>query len=78
MHNTSEIGLLAIVHESGVASGVRRIEAVTGPGAFALLRGRERMLERVGELVKSPAEGIEKRVHGVIDDRRALEKRLEE
>ncbi|MDZ7581628.1 MAG: hypothetical protein U5R30_13715 [Deltaproteobacteria bacterium] len=39
--------------ETGVAAGVRRIEAVTGPRAFEVMREHERTLARVGELLKS-------------------------
>jgi alanyl-tRNA synthetase len=78
VRNTSEIGLFIILSETGVASGVRRIEALTGPGAFAQLRARESALTRVAELVKSPIDSVEKRVHQLLDERRALEKKLEE
>jgi alanyl-tRNA synthetase len=43
-----------------------------------LLRGEERTLNRIAELLKAPKDGIEKRVQGLLDERRALEKRLEE
>jgi len=76
--NTAEIGLFRIVQETGVASGVRRIEAVTGPGAFALMHERERVLARVGEMLKTPEAGVEKRVAGLLEERRALEKRVDE
>ena len=46
-----------IVAETGVAAGVRRIEAVTGPGAYELLRGEERALHRIAELLKTPVDG---------------------
>jgi alanyl-tRNA synthetase len=61
-----------------VASGVRRIEGLTGPGAYAHLRAREQMLHSVAELVKSPMDGVERRVHQLLDERRALEKKVEE
>jgi alanyl-tRNA synthetase len=78
VRNTSEIGLFRIVHETGVASGVRRIEAATGPGAFQLMRDRERSLARVGDMLKTPVDGVEKRLTALLDERRALERRLEE
>jgi alanyl-tRNA synthetase len=78
VRNTAEIGLLVLVSETGVASGVRRIEALTGPAAFGLLRERERSLHRVGELLRAPLDGVERRVHQLLDERRALEKKLEE
>ena len=76
VRNTSEIGLLVLVSETGVASGVRRIEALTGAAAFALLKERDRALQRVSDLVKAPLETVEKRVQQLLDERRALEKKL--
>jgi alanyl-tRNA synthetase len=78
VRNTSEIGFFKIVAETGVAAGVRRIEAVTGPGAYDLVRGEERALHRISELLKSPVEGLERRVSALIEERRGLERRLEE
>jgi alanyl-tRNA synthetase len=78
VRNTAEIGLVVIVSETGVASGVRRIEALTGPAAFAQLKDRERALLRVGELLKAPVDTVEKRVHQLLDERKTLEKKLDE
>ncbi|HVX40146.1 MAG TPA: alanine--tRNA ligase [Gemmatimonadaceae bacterium] len=78
VRNTAQIGIFKIVAESGVAAGVRRIEAVTGPGAYALLREEERTLRRVAELLKAPTDGVEKRVATMLEERRTLERRLEE
>jgi alanyl-tRNA synthetase len=78
VRNTAEIGLFRIVAETGVASGVRRIEAATGPGAFHLMHERERALARIGELLKTGADGVERRITALVDERRALERRLEE
>src|SRR5687767_15723577 len=52
VRNTSEIGLFKVVSETGVASGVRRIVALTGPRAFELLKDREQALTRVAEKLK--------------------------
>jgi alanyl-tRNA synthetase len=78
VRNTSEIGVFKIVTESGVAAGVRRIEAVTARGAYEQFRDRERALLRVAETMKAPVEGVVKRAQALVDERRALEKRLEE
>ena len=78
VRNTSEIGLFVILNETGVASGVRRIEALTGPGAFAQLREQEHALSRVAELVKSPVSAVERRVQQLLEERRTLEKKLDE
>ncbi|HEV8496405.1 MAG TPA: alanine--tRNA ligase, partial [Gemmatimonadaceae bacterium] len=78
VRNTAQISLFKIVAETGVAAGVRRIEAVTGPGAYDLVRGEERALHRIAELLKSPVDTLERRVAGLLEERRALERRLEE
>jgi len=78
VRNTAQIGLFRIISETGVAAGVRRIEAATGQRAYELLRERDRTLGRVAELVKATPETVEKRLAAVLDERKALEKRLEE
>ena len=78
VRNTAEIALFKIVSETGVAAGVRRIEAVTGRGALDLLREREAELKEIEGLVRAPAGGAVKRVHALVDERHRLEKRLEE
>ena len=59
---TGDIGLLKIVSESGIASGVRRIEALTGLGALALLREQERTLERVAAALRTSVAELPERV----------------
>ncbi|HEX7122069.1 MAG TPA: alanine--tRNA ligase [Gemmatimonadaceae bacterium] len=76
VRNTSQIGLFYIVSETGVAAGVRRIEAATGPRAFELLRESARTLSSVAELLKAAPEGVPRRVQALLDERRTLEKRL--
>jgi alanyl-tRNA synthetase len=75
---TGQIALFKIVSETGVAAGIRRIEAVTGPGAYALVRGEEQRLHKLADLLRAPADGVVKRVETLLDERRKLEKRLEE
>ena len=76
--NTAQIGLFRIVVESGVAAGVRRIEAVTGRGAYRHLTDHDGVLREVSELLKVPLDQVSRRVHSLLDDRRSLEKRLDE
>ena len=78
VRNTSEIGLFVVISETGVASGVRRIEALTGPGAYSHLRDRESALVRIAELLRTPLTSVEKRVQHVLEERRVLEKKVEE
>ncbi len=73
---TGDIGLFKIVGESGVAAGVRRVEAVTGDNALAYLQALEDKLHGLaGELKAAPAE-VPARVHQMLEHLRALEKEL--
>jgi alanyl-tRNA synthetase len=81
VRNTGQIALMRIVSESGVAAGVRRIEAVTGRGAYEFLRSKERALGEVAERLKVNAlspELIAKRLDALLGEKRALEKKLDE
>jgi alanyl-tRNA synthetase len=81
VRNTGQIGLVRIVSESGVAAGVRRVEAVTGRRAYALLREREAALGEVASRLKINAitpEMIGKRVDALLAEKKQLEKRLDE
>jgi len=73
---TGDIGLFKIVSESGVAAGVRRVEAVTGDNALAYLQSLEATLGRIaGELRIAPDE-VPARVGQVLEHVRSLEKEL--
>jgi len=83
--NTAEIGLLRIVAEVGVAAGVRRVEAVTGPRAFQFFADRDRALQLVANRLKVPMTGtgsagelIEKKLDALFEERKQLEKRLDD
>jgi len=73
---TGDIGLLRIVSESGVASGVRRIEGVTGSGALALVEQNEQHLAAVCEIVKGNADNVAARVAALRSENRDLEKEI--
>jgi alanyl-tRNA synthetase len=73
-----DIGLLRVVSESAVSSGVRRIEALTGAGARAYLVGREEALRRTAGLLRSSPDEVEARVAALVDERRKLERELAE
>jgi alanyl-tRNA synthetase len=78
VRNTSEIALFHILSETGVAAGVRRIEAATGKRAFDILREREQQLHQAAEVLKATPDTLVKKAQALMDERRALEKRLEE
>ena len=73
-----DIGLLRIVSESAVSSGVRRIEALTGEGARQWLVGREEALKSAASLLKTTPDEVEARVAALLDERRKLERELAE
>ena len=75
---TGDIGLLKIVSEGGVASGVRRIEAVTGATALAYLNGAEDQLKEAAQLVKGSRDNLIDKLSAVIERNRVLEKQLEQ
>ena len=73
---TGDIGLFKIVAESGVAAGVRRVEAVTGEGALALVQQQEEQLLQVANVVKAQPHEAATRVAQIMDNVKALEKEL--
>jgi alanyl-tRNA synthetase len=74
---TGDIGLFKVVAESGVAAGVRRVEAVTGDNALAHIGETEKCLSRVAVLMKAAPAEVPGRVGAVLEQVRALEKELE-
>ncbi|MFV3369844.1 alanine--tRNA ligase [Pseudomonas sp. NY15435] len=75
---TGDIGLFKITSEGGVASGVRRIEAVTGGAALAYLNGAEEQLKEAAGLVKGSRDNLLDKLSGLIERNRQLEKELEQ
>jgi len=73
---TGDIGLFKIVSEAGVASGVRRVEAVTGAGALALINAQQAQLQSIAAAVKAQPQNVAARVLQVLDNVKALEKEL--
>jgi alanyl-tRNA synthetase len=73
---SGDIGLFKIVSESGIAAGVRRIEAVTGQGALDFVNGHEAVLREVAGLVKAGKEDVASRVEQLVERTRVLEREL--
>lgn len=61
--NTGEIGLLKVVSETGIAAGIRRIEAVTGRGAIKYLKRQENIIRSAAESLNSPVSKIEIKIN---------------
>ena len=78
VRRTGDIGLIAIVGESAVAAGVRRIEAKTRDDARRRLTADSRSLADLAALLRSPPEEAAGRLEALIDERRKLERELAE
>jgi alanyl-tRNA synthetase len=74
---TGEVGLLKIISESGIASGVRRIEALTGLGALNHLRNQEKALRSASELLRVSTAEVPARIEKLLEDRRSAEREIE-
>lgn len=73
---TGDLGLLKIISETGVAAGVRRIEALTGIGAFLYLREEESHAREAADLLKVSLPDLSSRVERLLQERKELEKEL--
>ena len=74
---TGQIALFRFTHETGAAAGVRRIEAVTGPGAYALIRKLEGELEEAAGALRTQPEHLVHRIEQLLEENKKLEKRVE-
>lgn len=74
---TGDIGLFRIVSETGIAAGVRRIEALTGEAALGHIQQTARFLDQTARLLKDKPEAVVERVERLLDDQKVLEKEVE-
>jgi alanyl-tRNA synthetase len=75
---TGEIGLFKIISETGIAAGMRRIEAVTGEYAYQLVKKQKELLESLSFLLKTTEESLPERVETLIKTNKQLEKKVKE
>jgi len=75
--NTAEIGLFKIIAESGVAAGIRRIEAVVGPALLDYLSGRDRIVRALGDRFKAKPEALMGRIEALQTELKATQKQVE-
>ncbi len=73
---TGDIGLFKIVSEGGVAAGVRRIEAVTGEKAVAVVQSLDAQIHRAASALKSQPDEVTQRIGQILDNVKALEREL--
>ncbi len=75
---TGDLGLLRIVSETGIAAGIRRIEALTGLGALRHIREQERLARDAAERLKVPLAELPGRVGRLLEERREAQKQIEQ
>jgi alanyl-tRNA synthetase len=78
VQRTGDIGVFKIASESGVAAGVRRIEALTGKGALAWIDAVEARLDYIAALVKANRADVDQKVRQVLERNRLMERELEQ
>ena len=76
--NIGQIGLFKILSESGIASGVRRIEAVTGQGALRMLKEEDALLGRTADILKTNRDNLTDKAAAMSDEIKSLKKEIEE
>jgi alanyl-tRNA synthetase len=74
---TGDVGLFKVVSESGIAAGIRRIEALTGFGTFVRLEEDENLLTNLSQLLKSPRQELTRNLTRILEQQRELERELE-
>ncbi len=77
VNNTAEIGVFKIVSETGVASGIRRIEAVAGPAVLDYLNLRDKVVKELGDRFKAKPEEIPDRITNLQNELKASQKELD-
>ena len=73
---TGDIGSFKIISESGVAAGIRRVEAVTGEHCLRLAQDQELQLARIAQILKAPTAELDSRLRDLIEQMRTMEREL--
>ncbi|MBS3946712.1 MAG: alanine--tRNA ligase [Dethiobacter sp.] len=71
---TGEVGLFKIISEAGIGAGLRRIEALTGAGAYSFLNGRTQLLESAAAQLKAQPEQLPDRLESLLGDYKELQR----
>jgi alanyl-tRNA synthetase len=76
VNRTGDIGLFKITAESGVAAGVRRVEATTGEGALTVVQSQQALINQVAGELKAPAHELPSKIEQLLESQKSLEKEL--
>lgn len=76
--NSNDIGMFKIVSEGGVASGVRRIEAITGYSVYNFIVEKQELIENVSSILKTSQDNLQKRVSDLMTENKNLQKKIKE
>ena len=77
VQSTGQIGLFQLAHETGIAAGVRRVEAVTGPGAEAMVRDQRKILTDLASQLSAQTSELPNKVAHLLARTRALEREVQ-
>jgi alanyl-tRNA synthetase len=77
VHRSGEIGIFKLPFESGVAAGVRRVEAFTGEGALEVIQSYEQKFKEIGNLLRGSADDAVEKVKKLLDRQKDLEREIE-
>jgi alanyl-tRNA synthetase len=77
VNRTGDIGFFKILSESGIAAGVRRLEAVTGRKALDAVQSQSQQISQIASLLKIDPQGLTGRIQHVLDQNKIIEKELE-
>lgn len=76
LNNTSQIGMFKILSESGVAAGVRRVEAITGRAVYEYILNKEGTIDKISDVLKTRENNIINRAVSLVEENKELEKEL--
>jgi len=76
--NSNDIGMFKIISEGGVASGVRRIEAITGYSVYNFIVEKQELIENVSSILKTSQDNLQKRASDLMTENKNLQKKIKE
>jgi alanyl-tRNA synthetase len=78
VHSTGEIGLFKITIETSVASGIRRMEAVTGEAAIDCVQNQEQQIKEMATLLNAPQDQVGRSIEKLLEQNKQLQKQIDQ